>query len=65
MFGLDLSRRKPPVSPETVQAHVSAVQTVRQAKARGDTRSLHAATRQAHASLHALLKEEERAGWRG
>lgn len=30
----DFTRTRPVVSPETVQAHVSAVQTVRQARAR-------------------------------
>lgn len=38
------------------QAHAKAVEAVHQAKARKDTRALHAATLEAHKALHARLR---------
>lgn len=54
----------PPVSPETVQAHVSAVQTVRQAKARRNDGATGMARASAYDALHARLRAEREAGWR-
>ena len=53
----------PPVSPETVQAHVSAVQTVRQAKARRNDGATGMARASAYDALHARLRAEREAGW--
>lgn len=57
-LGLDLSRRTPPVSPETVQAHISAVNTVRQAKARRNDGATGLACEQARVNLTRRLAAE-------